>query len=56
MTWGEKLHSAIERRDPTTLRRMAEETPKEETRIFLRLVANLIHQQPKRVTTLKRTA
>ena len=42
MTWGEELHSAIERRDATTLRRMAEEARKEETRMFLNLLAGMV--------------
>jgi hypothetical protein len=49
MTWGEELHSAIERRDATTLRRMAEEARKKETRIFLALLAGMIDQQRGRV-------
>jgi hypothetical protein len=56
MTWGEKLHSAIGRRDATALRSMAEEARKEGTRMFLNLLADLIHQPPKKATQLKRTA
>ncbi len=55
MTWEQKLHSTIERRDATALRRMADEAQKEETRLFLNLLAGMIEQQPKQ-TQLKRTA
>jgi hypothetical protein len=56
MAWGEKLRSAIELRDATALRRMADEAQKEGTRMFLNLLAGMIDQQPKRTTHLKRTA
>jgi len=56
MTWAEKLHDAIERHDVTALRRMADETQKEDTRIFLNLLAGIIQQQTKEATQLKRTA
>ena len=56
MTWGQRLHSTIERRDATALRRMADEAQKEETRLFLNLLAGMIEQQPKQPTPLKRTA
>ena len=56
MTWGQKLHSTIERRDASALRRMAEEARKEETRLFLNLLAGMIEQQAKKATQLKRTA
>ena len=56
MTWGEKLQTAIEQRNPTVLRRMAEEARREETQIFLRLVADLMRQKPNRRTPLRKTA
>lgn len=56
MTWGQKLHSTIERRDATALRRMADEAQKEETRLFLNLLAGMIEQRAKKATQLKRTA
>lgn len=56
MTWEQKLHSAIERRDATALRRMADEAQKEETRLFLSLLAGMIEQQPKQGPPLKRIA
>jgi hypothetical protein len=56
MTWGEELHSTIERRDAAALRKMAEEARKEETRMFLNLLAGMINQPPKKTTRLKRTA
>ncbi len=56
MTWGEKLQTAIERRDPATLHKMAEESRKEETRMFLDLLAGMLDQQPKKSTQLKRSA
>ena len=56
MTWGEEVHSVIERRDATTLRRMAEEARKQETRMFLNLLAGMMDQRPKKSTQLKRTA
>ncbi len=56
MTWGQELHSTIERRDATALRRMADESRKEETRLFLNLLAGMIEQQPNQGTQLKRTA
>jgi len=56
MTWGEELRSAIERRDAPTLRRMAGEARREETRMFLDLLAGMIDRQTKKTTQLKRTA
>ncbi len=56
MTWGEELQTAIERRDAATLHKMAEEARKEETRMFLDLLAGMLDQQPKKSTQLKRTA
>ena len=56
MTWGEKLRSAIELRDATALRRMADEAQKEGTRMFLNLLAGLIEHQPKKTTQLKKPA
>ena len=56
MTRGEEIHTAIERRDATALRRMAEEARTEETRMLLNLLAEVIDQQPKKTTQLKRTA
>jgi flagellar biosynthesis chaperone FliJ len=56
MTWGEELRSAIRQRDATALHKMTEEARKEETQMFLNLLADLIHQQPGNVTQLKRTA
>ena len=42
MTWAEKLHNAIERRDVTALRRMADEAQRGEDRIFLVLLAQFV--------------
>jgi len=56
MTRGEEIQTAIERRDATTMRRMAEGAQKEETRMFLSLLAGMISQQLKKTTQLKRTA
>ncbi len=56
MTWEQELHSTIERRDATALRKMADEAQKEQTRLFLNLLAGMIEQQPNRGTQLKRTA
>ncbi len=55
MTWGEELQTAIERRDAATLHKMAEEERKEETRMFLDLLAGML-DQPKKNTQLKRSA
>ena len=56
MTRGEEILTAIERRDATTLRKMAEEARKQETRIFLNLLAGMIDQQPRKSMQLERTA
>jgi len=56
MTRGDGIDSAIERRDATALRRMAEEVLEEETRMLLELLAGIIDRQPKRITPLNRTA
>ena len=56
MTWAEKLHNAIERSDATALRRMADETQKEDTRLLLNLLAEIIQQQVGKATHLKKTA
>jgi len=56
MTWGEELYKTIERRDATALRSMADKAQREETRLFLKLLAGMIEQQPKTPTQLKRTA
>jgi hypothetical protein len=56
MTWGEELHSAIERRDATALRKMAVQAQREGTRMFLNLLAGMMNHQPKKTTQLKRTA
>jgi len=42
MSWAEKLHNAIERRDVTALRRMADEAQRGEDRIFLVLLAQFV--------------
>jgi len=56
MPWGEDIYEMIERRDSAALRRMAEETRKQETRMFLALLAEMIDQQRKKSMPLKRTA
>jgi hypothetical protein len=56
MSWGETLHSAIEGRDATALRQMAEVAGKEGTRMFLNLLIDMIDEQPQSTTQLKNTA
>ena len=56
MTWEQRLHNTIERRDATALRRMADEAQKKETRLFLNLLAGMIEQHPNKPTQLKKTA
>jgi hypothetical protein len=53
MTWGEELHRTIKLRDATALRRMAQKARKEETRMFLNLLAG---QRPKKTTQLLASA
>jgi len=55
MTWWKEIQTAIEQRDATVLRKMAEEAQKE-TRMFLNLLAGMIDPQPKKSTQSKRTA
>ena len=46
MTRGEELCTAIQGRDTATLLRMAAEARREEDRIFLALLAQLVGRQP----------
>jgi hypothetical protein len=48
MSRREEFHSALERGDAKALRRMAEEAPKEQTRMLLKLLAEVVDQHPKR--------
>ena len=58
MTRGEEIQTAIEQHDAATLRRIAGEARKEETRALLDLLAGMIDGdgRPKRTTQSKRTA
>ncbi len=46
MTRGEEIRTAIQRRDTATLRRMADEAPRQEHREFLALLAELVDRHP----------
>ena len=56
MPWGEDIYEMIERRDSAALRRMAEETRKQETRMFLALLAEMIDRQREENMQFKMTA
>jgi hypothetical protein len=56
MLGGEDIHIMIERGDSTALRRIAGETRKQEARMFLALLAEMIDQQRKKNMQLKRIA
>ena len=56
MNWGDSVYRAIEQRDAAALCRMAEEADREETRMFLNLLADLVGRQSKKSTSLKKTA
>jgi len=46
MTRGERIRAAIQRHDPATLRRMADEAPNQEDRVFLDLLAEFVDRWP----------
>jgi hypothetical protein len=56
MTWGEDINNAIARRDTTALRGMAEKAQREETQIFLKLLAGMIDRHLKQGVQLKKSA
>ena len=51
---GKDLHTAIERRDSATLRKMAQTAQKETTRMFLNLLADFLDQDD--LKKLRKTA
>jgi hypothetical protein len=56
MTWGEDINNAIARRDTTALRGMAEKTQREETQVFLKLLAGMIDRHLTQGVQLKKSA
>jgi hypothetical protein len=56
MPGGEDIHTMIERGDSTALRRMAGDAPKQEARMFLALLAEMIDRQREENVQLKMTA
>jgi len=52
----EEIQTAIEQRDATTLRKMAEKARQKGTRMFLNLLTDMIDQQPKKSMQSKGTA
>ena len=56
MTWAERVHSAIEQRDAATLRRMTQNAARDEPRIFLKLLTELIDHQMMKGAALQRIA
>jgi len=56
MPGEEDVHAMIERGDSAALRRMARTARKQEAQTFFALLAEMIDQQQKKSTQLKRTA
>ena len=56
MPGGKDIHTLIQRHDSAALRTMAETAQKQETRMFLALLAEMIDQQRKKSMRWKRTA
>jgi hypothetical protein len=46
MTRGEEIRTAIQHRDTAALRKMADEAPRREDRMFLDLLAELVDLRP----------
>jgi len=46
MNQGEQICNAIQQRDSATLRRMADEARRQEDRMFLALLAQLVEREP----------
>ncbi|MFZ3213394.1 MAG: hypothetical protein WA188_17975 [Terriglobales bacterium] len=49
--WGRKIHDAIARRDSATLRRMAASADREESRMWLTLLARMLELDSRRKPT-----
>ena len=56
MTWGERIYNAIELRDATVLRVMADEAQREEARLLLKLLADMIDRDPNESLQFKSSA